>query len=59
MALVQVGPRHHCMARPQVADGGTAFRYIAANILNKLPRTKDKGWSSILGVGLRANSPSQ
>ena len=27
MALQEVGPSHHCMARPQVADGGTTYRY--------------------------------
>jgi hypothetical protein len=31
---------------------------VAANILNKQPRTKDKGWSSRLGVGRGANNPS-
>jgi hypothetical protein len=32
---------------------------LAANILNKQPRTNDKGWSSSLGVGHGANNPSQ
>jgi hypothetical protein len=38
---------------PQVADGGHALQFLkeAANILNKLSRTADKGWSSSLGVG--------
>jgi hypothetical protein len=31
---------------------------LAANILNKQPRTNDKGWSSSLGVGRGANNPS-
>jgi hypothetical protein len=31
---------------------------VAANILNKQPRTNDKGWSSSLGVGRGANNPS-
>ena len=39
---VFVGPCHHGMACPQVADGGTA----------------DKGWSSSLGVGQGANNSS-
>jgi hypothetical protein len=30
---------------------------LAANILNKQPRTNDKGWSSSLGVGRGANNP--
>jgi hypothetical protein len=31
---------------------------LAANILNKQPRTKDKGFSSSMGVGREANNPS-
>jgi hypothetical protein len=52
-------PCHDGIARPRVADGrdGLSWR-LAANILNKQPRTKDKGWSSILGVGRGANNPS-
>jgi hypothetical protein len=44
-------PRHHGMARPQVADGGDALqiRRVAANISNKQSRTAEKGWSSHLG----------
>jgi hypothetical protein len=51
-------PCHHGMARPRVADGGDALQFWreAANILNKQSRTADKGWSSSLGVGRRANS---
>jgi hypothetical protein len=38
---------------------GTASSWrLAANILNKQPRAKDKGWSSSLGVGNEANNPS-
>jgi hypothetical protein len=38
---------------------GTASSWrLAANILNKQPRTNDKGWSSSLGVGRGANNPS-
>jgi hypothetical protein len=35
----------HCMARPQVADGGDGLQIwrVAANILNKQSRTIDKG----------------
>jgi hypothetical protein len=34
------------------------LRRVAANILNKQPRTADKGWSSSLVVGRGANNPS-
>ena len=56
---VFVGPCHHGMARPQVADGGTAS-YIegSSNILNKQSRTAYKGWSSSLGVERGANNSS-
>jgi hypothetical protein len=47
---MNVGPCHHGMARPQVADGGTASNMeVAVNKLNKQPRTADEGWSSSLG----------
>jgi hypothetical protein len=38
-------PCHHCMARPEVADGGDglAIWRVAANILNKQWRTDDNG----------------
>ena len=68
---VLVGPCHRGMARPQVADRGTAWRVlrlrieerppirrVAANKLNKQSRTADEGWSSSLGVGRGANNPS-
>jgi hypothetical protein len=44
-------PCHHCMARPQAADGGDSLQIwrVAANILNKQSRTADKGWFSSLG----------
>jgi hypothetical protein len=53
-----VGPCHHGMARPQVADGGDALQFWseAANILNKQSRTAEEGWSSSLGVGREANN---
>jgi hypothetical protein len=47
------------MTRPQVADGGDGLQIwsVAVNILNKQPRTANKGgppdW--VLGVGL--NTP--
>jgi hypothetical protein len=58
MCLVRWDPCHHGMARPQVAVGGDdlQLRSVAANILNKQSRRADKGWSSRLGVGHRANN---
>ena len=54
-----MGPRHHGMARPRVADGGTASNMEgAANILNEQSRIANKGWSSSLGVGRGANISS-
>ncbi|KAJ4438698.1 hypothetical protein ANN_14645 [Periplaneta americana] len=55
-----VGPYHHGMARPQIADRGDGLQIwrVAANILNKRSWTADKGWSSSFGVGRRANNPS-
>jgi hypothetical protein len=55
-----VGPCHHSMARPQVADGGDALQVwrVAANILNKQSQTADKGLSSSLGVGCGADNSS-
>jgi len=54
------GSCHHGMARPQVADGGTASNAegICKNILSKQLRTANKGWSSSLGVGQSANNSS-
>jgi hypothetical protein len=48
------------MARPQVADGGDGLQIwrAAANILDKQPRTADKGWYSSLGVGRGVNNSS-
>jgi hypothetical protein len=56
--------RHHSMARPRAANGGTASSYGgwmegAVNISNKQPQTNDKGWSSSWGVGCGTNNPSQ
>jgi len=41
------------MACPRVADGGDGLQMwrVAANILNKRPRTADNGWSCSVGVG--------
>jgi hypothetical protein len=53
-------PCHHSMAGPRVADGRDDLQLwrLAANILNKQPRTNDKGWSSSLRVGRGPNNPS-
>jgi hypothetical protein len=60
MSHVRWVPRHHGMARPQVADGGDSLHFwkVAANILNMQSRTADKGWSSSLGVGHEASNSS-
>ena len=59
---MNVGPCHHGMARPRVADGGMASNMevwrVTVNKLNKQPRTADERWSSSLGVGQGANNPS-
>jgi hypothetical protein len=49
---------HHAMAPPLVADGGDEIQMwrVDANILNRQSRTAEKGWSSSLGVGCRANN---
>jgi len=49
---------HHGMACPQVADRGDGLLIwrIAANVLNKQPRTADNRWFSSLGVGRGANN---
>jgi len=48
-----MGPCHHGMEHPRVADGGEGLHIwgVAANILNKLSWTSVKGWSSISGFG--------
>jgi hypothetical protein len=53
-------PCEHSMARPRVADGRDVVQHwkLAANTLNKQPRTNDNGWSSSLGVGRGDNNPS-
>jgi hypothetical protein len=37
---------------------GLQIWMLAANIVNKQPRTDKKGWPSSLGVGLGVNNPS-
>jgi hypothetical protein len=51
---------HHCMARPQIADGEDALQLcrVVANILNKQSRTADKGYLYSLGVRREANNSS-
>jgi hypothetical protein len=53
-----VGPSHHGMAGPRVADEGHSLQIwrVVENILNKQLRTVDKGWSSSLGVGRGART---
>jgi len=47
-----VGPCHHGTVRPQGADGERSpICRLAANVLNKKPRTSDKRWSSSMGLG--------
>jgi hypothetical protein len=55
MSMLGGSPCHHGMARPRVADGRDGFQQwsVAANILDKQPRSNDKGWSYSLGVGRR------
>jgi hypothetical protein len=59
--MLDVSPCHYSMGRPRVADGRDGLQQwkVAANILNKQPRTNDKGWSSSwrLGVGLTKPRP--
>jgi len=46
-----------CMARPKVADGGTASNMDGnCEYMTKQSRTAGKGWSSGLGVGRGANN---
>ena len=46
-----LGPCHHGMARPLVADERPPKWRVAGNILNKQSRAADKGWSSNLWEG--------
>ena len=47
---------HHCMARPEFADGGTSFHMEGS--CKYIEWTADKGRSSSLGVGRVANKSS-
>jgi hypothetical protein len=60
VADVRWVPCHHGMARPLVADGGDGLQVcrVTETVLNKQSRRADKGWSSSLGVGRRANNCS-
>jgi hypothetical protein len=51
-------PCHHCMGRPQVADGGDGLQIwtVAASTSNKQSRTANWGWSSSLGFGRGARN---
>jgi hypothetical protein len=54
------GSCHQGMVRPQVAEGedGLQIWCLNLNILNKQSQTAKNVWSSIFGVGRRAdNSP--
>jgi hypothetical protein len=55
-----MGPCHHGMVRPQVADGGDSLQIwmVAANVSNKRSRTAESGWYSNLGVEREANNSS-
>jgi hypothetical protein len=55
-----VGPCHHGMPLPRVADGGDGLqiRRVAANTLNMRSRTADKKWSSSFRVGREAKNSS-
>jgi hypothetical protein len=45
-----------CILRLQMEEQPPIWR-VTANILNKKPRTADKGWPSNLGVGRGSNNP--
>jgi len=46
------------MARSQVADGGRpSLCRVAANVLNKMPRTSNKRWFSSMGLGEMLTTP--
>jgi hypothetical protein len=54
-----VGSLDNSKASPRVAmEERLQLWKLAANILNKQPRTNDKGWSPSLGDGRGANNPS-
>jgi hypothetical protein len=51
-AVSYVGPSHHGLARPRVANrgGGIQVWKLAVNISNKQSRTTAREWSSSLGL---------
>jgi hypothetical protein len=53
MYLYYVGPYHHGMPHPQVADGGDGLQIwrVAANVLSKQSRTVDNGCPPSWGWG--------
>jgi hypothetical protein len=57
---VTLVPCHQGTARRQGANEGQGLQIwrVAADILNRQSRTADKGWSSSMGVGWRANKSS-
>jgi hypothetical protein len=59
VAMLGGSPCHHGMTRSRVADGrdGVQLWKLATNILNKQPRSNDKGWSSSLGLGVGLTTP--
>jgi hypothetical protein len=52
-----VGPCHHGMARPQVADGGTASNMEGSCILHEQSQTADKGGPPAWGLGEVLTTP--
>jgi hypothetical protein len=46
------GSRHHCKACHRVEDRGDGLQVwrVAANAMNELSRTADKGWSPACGL---------
>jgi hypothetical protein len=54
---IPVNHCHHVLARPQVADGGTATNMrMAAKVMNEQSQTANKRWSSS-GVGQLFTTP--
>jgi hypothetical protein len=52
-----LSPRHGSSSGCGWRNGIELWK-VAANILNKQPKTNDKEWSSSLGVGHGAKKPS-
>jgi hypothetical protein len=53
-----MSPQHGASSGCGWRNGLQLWR-VAANVLNKQPRTNDKGWSSSWGVGLRKQAKLQ